>query len=962
MSEPRLISPLLDGFAMGDPITDHNGVQCCPAMNNTNSEKYIVKIISTPSSHSKLDALILSGAYPDKESAMGYFKSITEGIVEEVSVLQKLSQFEGFLSIENYQVEEMEEDNCFNLYMLSKYRNTLEQKLRRGSLTHLEAVNLALDMCAALSVCRRSGYLYVNLKPENIYLSEEGGYRIGDIGFMRLSSLKYASLPDRYRSSYTAPEIADAFSSLTESIDIYALGLILYQVYNDGNLPTNSDLQNGAFPPPAYADYEMAEIILKACAEHPEERWLDPVEMGQAIVSYMQRNGANDTPIAPVLEVTTEEIVKEDSVEKENPEEFAPDDITEEQIFSEDEEGNLTYLEDEISDETAPDEVHEEIPEIEVSEEVNEILSQADDLLAHPTPDPVVQPEPIDVPIPEPITLKEQETPQQNPDEVPEENSEKTEEPETEAAPEDDVTEDDAEGDVDEKAEKPVKKSHWLRNLFVCLFILALIAGGFFFYTKYYIQPIESIVLEEGVNCSITVNVSSKLDESKLTVICSDTYGNQLKQPVKNGRAVFDGLAPNSAYTVKVVVDGFHRLTGDTSAAFTTPVQTNIVQISAVTGSEDGSAIIGFTIEGPDAKQWNIEYSAQDEKPQTVTFAGHMTTLTGLTPGKEYTIKLSPDEDLLITGISEIKHTASNLIKPVDLAITGLFDNKLTATWSAPENVTVENWTVRCYSGTEFDQTIVVDGTTVSFEGVDPKKEYTVEVTAAGMSVNERAFVPANSTSVANFKVKTNNNNSIVLSWDCLGTDPKDGWIVLYSVDGSPIQELICKENTVVTIPIKVPNASYAVTLQTSDGVTALGGQLNFKTEKADNFSGYKVTKGNMTFKMCKTPSKKNWDRYDLSSKDYTTTFDIGKDASFLIKLSKSPKSSSDKITTLFVIRDENENIVSTATTTEKWKKMWSNKYCELDIPSLPKMVGNYSISIYFDGEFVHEQNFTITD
>ena len=117
-----------------------------------------------------------------------------------------------------------------------------------------------------------------------------------------------------------------------------------------------------------------------------------------------------------------------------------------------------------------------------------------------------------------------------------------------------------------------------------------------------------------------------------------------------------------------------------------------------------------------------------------------------------------------------------------------------------------------------------------------------------------------------------------------------------------------------------------------------------------------------MTFKMCKTPSKKNWDRYDLSSKDYTSTFDPGSKASFLIKLSKSPKSSSDKITTLFVIRDESGNIVSIATTSEKWKKMWSNKYCELDIPSLPQVAGKYTMRIYFNGGFVHEQSFNITD
>ena len=32
MSEPTLISPLLDGFTMGQPMGEHDGVSCCPAI------------------------------------------------------------------------------------------------------------------------------------------------------------------------------------------------------------------------------------------------------------------------------------------------------------------------------------------------------------------------------------------------------------------------------------------------------------------------------------------------------------------------------------------------------------------------------------------------------------------------------------------------------------------------------------------------------------------------------------------------------------------------------------------------------------------------------------------------------------------------------------------------------------------------------------------------------------------
>ena len=74
MSDYKLISPLLDGFVMGDPISTHNGVACCPAMRENTDEKYIVKVVSVPASQKELDALLLTGAYPDAASAAVYFK------------------------------------------------------------------------------------------------------------------------------------------------------------------------------------------------------------------------------------------------------------------------------------------------------------------------------------------------------------------------------------------------------------------------------------------------------------------------------------------------------------------------------------------------------------------------------------------------------------------------------------------------------------------------------------------------------------------------------------------------------------------------------------------------------------------------------------------------------------------------------------------------------------------------
>ena len=75
MSEPRLISPMLDNFMMGGPISDHHGVYCCPAMEKGTDDRYIVKIISIPASQTQLDALLLTEAFSSTEAALDYFKS-----------------------------------------------------------------------------------------------------------------------------------------------------------------------------------------------------------------------------------------------------------------------------------------------------------------------------------------------------------------------------------------------------------------------------------------------------------------------------------------------------------------------------------------------------------------------------------------------------------------------------------------------------------------------------------------------------------------------------------------------------------------------------------------------------------------------------------------------------------------------------------------------------------------------
>lgn len=933
---------------MGGAISDHDGVRCYPAMREESNEKYIVKVISIPASSRQLDALLLTGAYPDAKAAGAYFKSIVNDIENEAQVLRHLSKLEGFLSYEGHQVVPGEDEIGFDVYLLGSYKRSLAKYFRQKPMTHLGAVNLGIDLCAAMTACRQVGCLYIDLKPENIFITDDGRYCVGDLGFVPMSSLKYASIPDKYRSSYTAPEMADPFATLNPSVDLYAIGLILYQAYNNNTLPFEGNAPDEVLPPPEYADYEMAEIILKACAPNPADRWSDPNEMGQALVAYMQRNGANDTPIVPPSVFPVEEIeAAQGTFESEAP---AADEETED-------------TEELVSDESAPNgETDVDLENTVVSDELSDILAQADELLAHELPAPVVAPDPIEIPIPAPIGSEEA-----SQEEKLELDSEDAMLPNIEvgtappAAPAvDDIDDDD---DLLEDEEFPEKSGGALKAVFGWLLALVILAGaafgGYYYYTNYYLQKIDMLTVE-GKDTTMTVVIDSKIDNSLLTAYCTDTYGTVKNAPVENGKAVFENLNPGSQYTVHVEISGFHKLTGKSSASYATPPETNILDFSAAIGTEDGSVVLSFTVMGQDTDSWGISYVAEGESERSISFSGHSTTITGLTVGKEYTFRLIPDDNLYMLGTTEVKFVAPKLIFAENLEVTNFDGTNLEISWDAPIDHTVSKWFVRCYNDNGFDTTLEVADCTVILTNIDTTAANTIEVTADGMIQCARTFVTANPLSITHVDRGDDETNGLDFKWDYIGNAPEGGWLLTYSIENSEIEGVVqCTENTAV-IPTAIPGATYHCVIQAASGATLFNGEFTYTMPEASGFADHGASWENMSFSMCHTPDVADWDRTDLSDEDYTNTFAPGDKASFLVYLNEEYNISYDDIETLFVIYDADSNIVSAETQTRPWVDMWYRGYCELDMPSIPEIPGEYTVEIYFNGASVTTETFTI--
>lgn len=1045
MSEPRIISPLLDGFALGESMSYHSGVNCYPAMRADSDERYIVKTISIPASQTQLEALLLTGAYPNAEAARGYFKELVNGIRGEVEILDKLAAQRGFLPYEGYQVVPMEGGVGFEIYLISHYSRSLRHFLKRSPMTHLSAVNMGIDLCAALALCRDAGYLYVDLKPSNIYLTGEQEYKIGDLGFVSLDSVQFASLPDRCRSNWTAPEVTDAYASLNTTMDTYALGLVLYQVYNNGTLPFDSEesrqalmaqmAAGEAMPAPMYADYEMAQIIAKACAYRPEDRWQDPTEMGRALIAYMQRNGANDVPIGPPLvtepeltrqipseELLSDEVAPDPSMEdptivlptveipEEEPAEEIP--VEEEALADEPAEGETVEasesVEDEADAESEPAEEDwldrmaailaegsEEPEEADVSEALREILtnednmaddaeiealdddvlseetagilSQADELIAHEAPEPAVAPEPIDIPMPEPIVLE---------DEEPDQAEEGSEEPQAEETPADDLTEDllaaldEAVEQEDEPEEdpgaydesQPKKQKGIAKKIIAWTIVLILLAalsvGVYYGYTEYYLQEIGSVTAD-GEGTTMTVSVVTEMDQSLLTVVCVDQYGAKQTAPLTNGQAAFTGLTPDTQYNITLEVAGFHQLVGNTTAQYYTLPQTTVNGFTAVTGPEDGSVILNFTTEGPDVENWTVEYAAPGETPVPVSFTGNMITISGLIPGTAYNFTLSAGDDVYLIGQTELSFTASNVIYAENLAVTGYQDGSITAAWNAPEGVSVESWTVRCYNDSGFDETSSVTECTASFQ-IDAASAYTVEVTAAGMTQSARTYITANPITVTALTPQIVGSDTLAVTWEYEGSAPAGGWLLLYTVDQGSEQHVIqCTEASAVISPIAA-GSNYELTLQTADSSTVFGGTGSVEVPEAAAFDQLGLKASEVTTALCKAPDKENWTYKDVKDEDKTSTFAAADTVGVLLSTPEKYSQDAKSVSIVYAFRDGDGKLACVSSATATWSDMWYKGHCDLEIPQIPAVAGTYTLEIVIGGQLMSTQNVTI--
>ena len=256
-----------------------------------------LKVIEVPQTQSEVDAVRNDGM--SEQNVTEYFRSVVEDIVDEFALMSRLKGNSNIVSYEDHSVVPKKDGFGWDIYIRMELLIPLFTHVRQNKLTVRDVIQIGIDICHALEICQKYNIIHRDIKPENIFVSDIGTYKLGDFGIARQLEKTSSGLSKKGTFTYMAPEVYKGLE-YNSTVDIYSLGIVLYRFLNENRSPFMppaplpihySDKEKAnimrisgqRMPKPKNADGRLAEIVLKACAYNPSERYESAASMRQAL-------------------------------------------------------------------------------------------------------------------------------------------------------------------------------------------------------------------------------------------------------------------------------------------------------------------------------------------------------------------------------------------------------------------------------------------------------------------------------------------------------------------------------------------------------------------------------------------------------------------------------------------------------------------------------------------------------
>ena len=267
-----------------------------------------LKVITVPQSSAEVRSVISEGMSVSQAEA--YFHGIVEELMHEFSIMFKLKGTANVVSCEDLRVLEHPDGIGWDILIRMELLHPLLPYVYQHPMARRDIIRLGIDICKALELCQRYNIIHRDIKPENIFISDNGDYKLGDFGIARTIERTTSGLSKKGTYSYMAPEVY-AGREYGFSVDTYSLGLVLYRMLNKNRGPflpqppeaitfssreqaLGRRISGEALPRPFYGEGRLGEIVLKACAFDPKDRYSSPQQLRQELeaILYTQTDAA----------------------------------------------------------------------------------------------------------------------------------------------------------------------------------------------------------------------------------------------------------------------------------------------------------------------------------------------------------------------------------------------------------------------------------------------------------------------------------------------------------------------------------------------------------------------------------------------------------------------------------------------------------------------------------------------
>jgi eukaryotic-like serine/threonine-protein kinase len=188
-----------------------------------------------------------------------------------------------------------DEDKCAYLVMAYVEGEPLSTRLKEtGRLSVSETMSIVAQVADALHAAHENGTVHRDVKPGNLIVKPTGAVILVDFGVARSNAVTSMTGVNSIVGTalYMAPEQV-AKGRVTPATDIYALGAVAYHCIT-GHPPFDGDnalqvalrhLDEDAVPLPGDVPVAVRELISRAMAKHPEDRFASAAEMAEAALA-----------------------------------------------------------------------------------------------------------------------------------------------------------------------------------------------------------------------------------------------------------------------------------------------------------------------------------------------------------------------------------------------------------------------------------------------------------------------------------------------------------------------------------------------------------------------------------------------------------------------------------------------------------------------------------------------------